>query len=135
MFFSSILSVFGFLSCFAFQISFSYLCFFPCLKLYFFGQHHCFYLSKKRRLVKHNFGEVGGCNENGLLITCAKCEKVIIFRAHFWAKFVSCSKKLQKRNVSTSVKARNKRVNLAQMITPEFFARSSSFYSVFDKQC
>ena len=52
----------GFLSCFAFQIPFSYLVFFCSLSCVFV-QHQSFYVSKKTTYKTPIVGEIGGCNK------------------------------------------------------------------------
>ena len=71
-------SFFGFLSCFLFEISFSYLCVFPDFEL-------CFLLNiivfgfKKPKLKNTNFWSRGGLQHNGFFcmsLCFAKCEKL-----------------------------------------------------------
>ena len=68
---------FGFLSCFLFQISFSYLWCFPGIQLCFFVQHQCFGY-QKHKLKNTNFWSKGELQQNGFFnnLCFAKCEKL-----------------------------------------------------------
>ena len=81
---SSIFSFFGFLSCFFFQILFSYLCFFPDLKLWFLFNINVL-VSKNLSWKTPIFGQKRGCNKTFFLMSLcvAKCEKLSFFFLFF----------------------------------------------------
>ena len=84
----NLFSFFGFLSCFLFEIPFSYLCFSQILS-YVFCSTSLFLVSKNPSWKTPILGQKGSCNITGffLINLCfAKCEKLSFF---FWAMFLA----------------------------------------------
>ena len=92
---------FGFLSCFFFPIPFSYLCFFLILS-YVFCSTSMFLVSKKQSWKTPIFGQKGSCNKTVFFYEPVfwKMWKVIVFFAHFFAKFWLMFKKHYKIGIS-----------------------------------
>ena len=91
--FIKMFSFLGFLSCFLFEISFPYLCFFPDFELCFlFNIIVCGF--KKPKLKNTNFGSKGGLQHNGVFYEPVLCKmwKVIVFWGFFLAIFWLFSK-------------------------------------------
>ena len=109
LFFIKMFSFLGFLSCFLFEISFPYLCFFPDFELCFLFNIIVF--GFKNPSWKHTFFQKkGGCNITGFFfmnLCFAKCEKLSfffgIFLAIFWLFF---KKHYKNRHFSTFSKAK-----------------------------
>ena len=79
--FIKMFSFLGFLSCFLFEISFPYLCFFPDFELCFLFNIIVFGF-KKTKLKNTNFGSKGGLQHNGFFFyetVFCKMWKVIVF--------------------------------------------------------
>ena len=85
-FFINPFSFLGFLSCFLFEVPYSYLCFFLILS-YAFAQHQCFCFQNKQ-VEKHQFLVKRGLQQNVFFyeLCSAKCEKLSFF-GHFWGNF------------------------------------------------
>ena len=156
--FPSILFLFfGFLSCFLFQIPFSYLCF-PDFKLCFCSTSTLFI--SKQTSWKHQFlvkrGVATKCFSINLCF--AKCEKLSLFGPSFWQSLVDVKKHYKNRYFSTSRQKwpflrllsgpskgllsgpswGSKKINLDQIITINIFAKKAVtpiFIVLFYKQC
>ena len=153
----NVFSFFSFLSCFLFEISFSYLYFFLILS-YVCCSTSLFLVSKNTSSKTPIFGQKGGCNITGFFYEPVFCKmwKVIVFWGGFFLQFFGCfSKKHYKnRHFSTFFKAKTykkngifkcyylvqvkcyylvqvgcvlKSVNLDQIITFKIFARNFFF--------
>ena len=110
LFFIKMFSFLGFLSCFLFEISFPYLCFFPDFELCFLFNIICFWF-QKNKLKNTFFQKKGGCNKTVFFYEPVFCKmsKVIvfffgIFFAFFWLFF---KKHYKNRHFSTFFKAKN----------------------------
>ena len=81
----NVFSFFGFLSCFLFEISFSYLSFFLILS-YVCCSTSLFMVSKNPSSKTPIFGQKGGCNITGFFMNLcfAKCEKLSFFGGAFF---------------------------------------------------
>ena len=110
LFFIKMFSFWGFLSCFLFEISFPYLCFFSWFWVMFFVQHHCFWF-QKNKLKNTFFQKKGGCNKTGFFMNLcfAKCQKLSFFFGHFFFAFfwLFFKKHYKNRHFSTFFKAKN----------------------------
>ena len=86
--FIKMFSFLGFLSCFLFEISFPYLCFFLILS-YVFCSTSLFLVSKNPSWKTPILGQKGGCNITGFFMNLcfAKCEKLSFFGGGFWQVF------------------------------------------------
>ena len=96
-FLASIFSLFfsGFLSCFLFEISFSYLCILLDFKLWFWFNINVFGF-KKHKLKNTNFCSKGGLQQNVFFMNLcfAKCESYRFFGPFFWLILVDVQKAL-----------------------------------------
>ena len=92
--FIKMFSFLGFLSCFLFEISFPYLCFFPDFELCFLFNIIVFGF-KKPKLKNTNFGSKGGLQHNGFFYEPVFCKmwKVIVFGGGFFWQFFGCFSK------------------------------------------
>ena len=88
----NVFSFFGFLSCFLFGISFSYLSFFLILS-YVCCSTSLFLVSKNPSSKTPIFGQKGGCNITGFFfinLCFAKCEKLSFLGGAFFWQFFGC---------------------------------------------
>ena len=106
-------SFLGFLSCFLFEISFPYLCFFPDFELCFLFNIIVF--GFKKTSWKHIFSKKGGLQQNGFFLWTCVLQNVKsyrfflgIFFAFFWLFF---KKHYKNRHFSTFFKAKNYKKN------------------------
>ena len=100
VFFINLFSLFGFLSCFFFQIPFSYLCYFLILS-YVFVQHQCFWFQNKQLKKQKFLVKRGVATKRVFLWTCVlQNVKSYRFLGHFLANFGWCSKKHYKIGIS-----------------------------------
>ena len=90
----NVFSFFGFLSCFLFEISFSYLSFFPDFELCLLFNIIVFGF-KNPSSKTPIFGQKGGCNITGFFMNLcsAKCEKLSFFWGLFFGKFLAAFQK------------------------------------------
>ena len=90
----NVFSFFGFLSCFLFEISFSYLSFFLILS-YVCCSTSLFLVSKNPSSKTPIFGQKGGCNITVFFINLcfAKCEKLSFLGGAFFWQFFGCFSK------------------------------------------
>ena len=93
LFFIKMFSFLGFLSCFLFEISFPYLCFFLILS-YVFCSTSLFLVSKNPSWKTHFFKK-GGLQHNGFFYEPVFCKmwKVIVFFWQFFWQFFGCFSK------------------------------------------
>ena len=87
-------SFFGFLSCFLFQVPFSYSCFFSDFKLCFLVQHQCFWFQNKqvRKKIKRRVA-----TKRFFMNLCLQIVKGHrFFGALFWQILIDVRKALQK---------------------------------------
>ena len=95
-------SFLGFLSCFLFEISFPYLCFFPDFELCFLFNIIVFGF-KKPKLKNTFFQKKGGCNITGFFyepVFCKMWKVIVFFLAFFLAIFWLFFKKHYKIGIS-----------------------------------
>ena len=90
----NVFSFFGFLSCFLFEISFSYLSFFLILS-YVCCSTSLFLVSKKPKFKNTNFWSKGGLQHNGVFYQPVFCKmwKVIVFGGFFFWQIFGCFSK------------------------------------------
>ena len=95
LFFIKMFSFLGFLSCFLFEISFPYLCFFSWFWVMFFVQHHCFWF-QKTQVEKHIFSKKGGLQHNVFFyepVFCKMWKVIVFFFWQFFWQFFGCFSK------------------------------------------
>ena len=90
----NVYSFFGFLSCFLFEISFSYLSFFPDFELCLLFNINVFGF-KKPKFKNTNFWSKGELQHNGFFMNLcfAKCEKLSFIWGAFFGKILAAFQK------------------------------------------
>ena len=115
LFFIKMFSFGGFLSCFLFEISFPYLCFFPDFELCFLFNIIVFGF-KKPKLKNTFFQKKGGCNITGFFLWTCVLQNVKSYRFFFLAIFLAIfwllfKKHYKNRHFSTFFEAKNYKNN------------------------